>query len=152
MIHIVDDNELILAALVQLSKSFGFKSMRFRDPLQYLAYAGSGGYEPPTAVFCDVMMPELNGFEMMHRVHEQHPEVRFVMISSAQQPEHVYSKEACIILLKPIGFVQLEKTFTHLRTCNECGPDEALLNAWPDHRMSFGVCNRHCPPKTEDTA
>ncbi|MDQ6965630.1 MAG: response regulator [Mariprofundaceae bacterium] len=152
MIHIIDDDELILAVLVELNKSFGFDTMRFRDPLAYLSFAASGEYETPTAVFCEVMMPELNGFNLMHQVHAQHPHIRFVMISSSTQQEHAYSNEACIFLLKPIGFDQLEKIYMHLRTCNECGPNGALVNAWPDNRERFGICKRNCPFESESDA
>jgi len=152
MIHIVDDDELILAVLDEINQSFGFKTKRFRDPLAYLAFAASPDYEAPTAVFCDVMMPPMNGFEMMHKVHALHPALRFVMISSSSRPQHAYSNEACIFLIKPICFDQLEKTFMHLRTCNECGPNAALVSAWPDSREQFGVCRRNCPFESEDPA
>jgi len=145
MIHIVDDDELVLLTLVELSKSFGFQTQRFRDPQDYLVFAQSDTYEKPTAVFCDVMMPGLNGFELMHKVHAIQPQARFVMISGRDQPENPYSREACIYLMKPIRFEKLEKTFQHLRTCNECGPNTALVNAWPDDRERFEITERSCP-------
>jgi len=144
MIHIVDDDELILAVISELGKTFGFQSRRFRNPLDYLALAGSSAYKSPAAVFCDVVMPEMNGFDMMHQVHELHPNIRFVMISGKSQSAHPYCSEACIFLVKPISFGQMEKTFQHLRTCNECGPAATLVNAWPDNRDHFATCKQKC--------
>lgn len=145
MIHIVDDDALILAVVSHFSKAFGFQTLRFRNPMEYLAFARSDEYRIPAAVFCDVMMPEMNGFDMMHSVHDLHPQTRFVMISGNTQAAQRHSSEACIFLVKPISFDQMEKTFQHLRTCTECGPSTDLVNIWPDNRDQFTTCKRQCP-------
>jgi len=145
MIHIVDDDPMLIDVLSDLARGFCFKTLQFTDPQAYLDYAASAEYETPTAVFADVAMPEMTGFDMMHRVHALHPTVRFVIISGQGHDVPEDRREACVYLLKPISFEQLEKTFRHLRTCVECGPTHALVVAWPDDREAFDDIPRTCP-------
>lgn len=149
MIHIVDDDPGLIQVLAELAELFCFRTRCFTDPADYLAYAESDRFTLPEAVFCDVMMQGMNGFELMQQVQALHPGSRFVMISGIGHPVPAALRSACAYLLKPIGFERLEKTFRHLRTCRECGPTHALVKAWPDDRERFDTIRFTCPFSTD---
>jgi len=152
MIHIVDDDALLIRVLADLAEGFCYKTRQFTTPQAYLDFAASAGYTPPKAVFADVMMPDMDGFELMHRVHAMHPDVRFIIMSGKGHSIPEDRREACVYLVKPFRFAKLEKTFCHLRTCRECGPTDALVNAWPDDRERYDSIPYTCPFTDEDDA
>ncbi|MDQ6987470.1 MAG: response regulator [Mariprofundaceae bacterium] len=145
MIHIVDDNPLVLDVMVELVGLFGFKIRHFASSQDYLDYATSDNYQQPIAVFCDVMMPGLDGFELMNRVHARYPHCRFIIMSGDDSTSHRDKRGACIYLLKPIHFKTLERVFNHLRICRECGPSHSLADTWADDRNFFDVTDTRCP-------
>jgi len=149
MIDIVDDNESVLDVMSDLVETFGFHSRTFASPRDYLHYASSDDYQPPKAVFTDIMMPEIDGFTLMKKVRSLHPQVRFVVMSGEDHSEQRDKQGACIYLLKPIHFDKLEATFVHLKTCIACGPSEELPASLHDDRRHFGVKGTYCP-FTED--
>lgn len=145
MIHIVDDNEAVLEVMSELAACFGYRPRTFSNGREYLVYASCDSFEKPTAVITDVMMPGLDGFALMQRVHALHPDVRFIITSGE---DHILNPDklgACIYLRKPIRFDMLESTFRHLQQCVDCGPSKALSEALVDDRCHFGVETHHCP-------
>jgi len=145
MIHIVDDNESVLEVMGELVASFGYRPRVFSSGGEYLVYASCDTFEAPTAVITDVMMPGLDGFTLMQRVHALHPDVRFIITSGE---DHALSSDklgACIYLRKPIHFDMLESTFRHLQQCVNCGPSKALSESLIDDRCHFGVETHQCP-------
>ncbi|MDQ6972671.1 MAG: response regulator [Mariprofundaceae bacterium] len=145
MIHIVDDNESVLSVMIELVELFDYKARGFSSSCEYMTLAQSPSYEVPEAIFCDVLMPGLDGFELMRRVHALHPRIRFIIISGEDHTLHADKQGACIYLLKPIHFDVLENTFDHLRQCSQCGPSHDLVEQWPDDRHNFGVKTTTCP-------
>jgi len=145
MMHIVDDNEAVLGVMSDLIESFGYHALSFASSRDYLHYASSDDYQPPKAVFTDVMMPDLDGFTLMKQVRAMHPQVRFIIMSGEDHSEQRDKRGACIYLLKPIRFDKLEATFEHLKTCIECGPSRELSDSLYDDRRHFGVKDTLCP-------
>jgi len=149
MIDIVDDNEAVLDMMSDLVETFGFRARSFTSPRDYLNYASSEDYQPPKAVFTDIMMPEFDGFTLMKKVRSLHPQIRFVVMSGEDHSEQRDKLGACIYLLKPIHFDKLEATFEHLKACIACGPNKDLSGSLLDDRRHFGVKESRCP-FTED--
>jgi len=145
MIHIVDDNRIVRDVMAELIVLFGFKVIEFSSPEAYLDYASGNDYQEPTAVFCDVMMPGFDGFELMNRIHAFYPRCRFVIMSGGNSTSCQHKQGACIYLIKPVRFDMLERVFSHLRACRQCGPSYALSTTWADDRSLFGVSDDSCP-------
>lgn len=145
MIHVVDDNQVVLDIMVELIESFGFRARPFISARNYLLHAASDDFDPPLAVITDVMMPEIDGFTLMQRVRAHHPEIRFVIMSGEDQSPTSDRLGACIYLRKPIHFDMLDSTFRHLRQCRDCGASNELARSWPDERERYGILEQGCP-------
>jgi CheY-like chemotaxis protein len=77
-ILVIDDDELVLASLrIQLEAGGHFV---------VTANCGRAGIATVTldaydVVICDVFMPEMDGFETIHAIHERDPDVPVIVIS-----------------------------------------------------------------------
>jgi two-component system response regulator YesN len=68
---------------------------------------------PVDLLITDVRMPRMNGFELLHRVHEQYPAIHCILLTAYSEFE--YAREAIALgvenyLLKPLQSNELEAT------------------------------------------
>lgn len=83
---IIDDEELILRTL-----------SRYLLSEDYDVETASGGPEalvkmrenPATVVICDIKMPDMDGLEVLRRIHDLYPQTEVIMISGHGEMEHV---------------------------------------------------------------
>ncbi|OPA80561.1 DNA-binding response regulator [Paenibacillus selenitireducens] len=74
--------------------------------------------EPVDLVITDIMMPRMNGLELIKRVKEIHPRTRFIVLSGYEEFEYVKVGITLGIenyILKPINIDELESTIRHIR-------------------------------------
>lgn len=83
-----------------------------------IAKNGQEGYETimkdrPDIVITDIRMPRINGLDLIEMVRQQHPEVRFIVLSGYKEFEYAHRAlqyEVDGYLLKPINEAELNET------------------------------------------
>ncbi len=107
-ILIVDDDELVRVTLNVLVSSLGYHCLTAtggKDALQVL------GSEPVDLVLTDIVMPGMDGLELLARVKEAHPRVDVVMAtgySDRASYAEVIAAGAMDFIKKPIDQAELE--------------------------------------------
>ena len=146
MFHVVDDNEPLLEFLTTFIEDTGYKVQGFRSPVEYLEYVKSPEFSPPLAIFSDIQMPILDGFEMLRKVRELHPSIRSAVISAYPSRGTEDRDQSCAYLEKPMSMESLEKMIRTFATCVESGPDPKLYecNSSGDQTV-FALDRWSCP-------
>jgi len=144
MFHFVDDNQTMLEFVAAVAAAEGHESRTFDSPLTYLEYAASEAFEMPLALFSDVMMPEMNGLEMLKRVRELHPGIRTAVISG-YAAERDYEAH-CLYLRKPAQPETLQTVFRLFQRCCSENPGLVFI-ACQDNPASgaYRMDCRSCP-------
>ena len=101
MFHIVDDDMMVGGVLAELIGEFGHDVFLFSNPVEYLEFIKAPEYVSPVAIFSDVIMPQMNGYDFMHQVKLMNPQQKFVIVTGSPELEHVYKHLACMYLYKP---------------------------------------------------
>jgi two-component SAPR family response regulator len=138
MFHIIEDELMVASILAQMIKLFGEEATIFLSPVEYLEYAKSPEYQRPTGIFTDLDMPGVNGYELMEKIYELHPETKFVIVSGRPDFENddTERKLACQYLCKPFHPQDIQLIIHTLKACsnsqhspafecekvNECSP------------------------------
>lgn len=78
LISIVDDDSSVRRALGRMINSFGFKVELFASASDYL----NESYLDPACLILDVVMPDMNGLELLATLHESGRSVPTVFISA----------------------------------------------------------------------
>ncbi|ATX79730.1 two-component system, response regulator YesN [Mariprofundus aestuarium] len=117
--HIVDDETFISEFVAELISSLGFKSKGFSCPAEYLDYMKTPDYQRPIAIFTDVRMPKMTGFDMIERIREFHPDQKFVVMSGYSMGVEVLNKQACQYIAKPFRPEVIEQTALSLAKCHK---------------------------------
>ncbi len=100
---LVDDAPLILDLLQEILEDSGYHVLRSetgKDVANILAQ------EQVAVVFCDILLPEINGVEVLRQIKQLSPEVQVVIISGQQNFEtarEVLRERALDFLVKPFG-------------------------------------------------
>lgn len=83
-ICIIDDDHELFALLGEYLEGEGFCCLHAPDPEQGLAMAASGGVD---AVILDVMLPEINGFEVLRRLRtaEKTQDLPVIMLTARDE-------------------------------------------------------------------
>jgi FixJ family two-component response regulator len=98
--HIIDDEPDLCELAVELIASAGFKAVSYTNPVEYLDYMNSDGYVVPTAIFTDVQMPEMNGYELCDEIKKKHPDQKIVVVSGYSGVE-AFKRKVWQFLPKP---------------------------------------------------
>ena len=78
LIRIVDDDSSVRRALGRMIRSFGFKVELFASASDYL----NESYRDPACLILDVVMPDMNGLELLAALQESGRSVPTVFISA----------------------------------------------------------------------
>ena len=113
-ILIVDDEKVICEGLERLlSAEYKiYKSYNGKEALDILRRHSEIGI-----VLCDIMMPVMDGIEMIKKVRSEHKDITIIAISGSYVDENVYDaieKYADIHFMKPVDILQLERTLKNL--------------------------------------
>ncbi len=101
-ILIVDDDPLVLRYVATALERAGYRTRSAADGVEALsAYLGPGG--PFRLVVTDILMPQMNGFELARRLRDHDPEVNLLFISTEPTPVSGPEEaiERCDFLSKP---------------------------------------------------
>ncbi|MFC1567949.1 response regulator [Pseudomonadota bacterium] len=114
LFHIVDDQPFFCAFLEGVFDSLGHESIPFTSPEDYLTYIESPAYRSPCAVFCDIRMPVMSGYELMNRTLAIWPDKKFVLMSGGLEIRAQYEPGVYTLLRKPLELSQLEELVLEL--------------------------------------
>ena len=109
MFHIIDDEESICKIISELIMSLGYRTKIFLCPIEYIDYTNSLGYNSPIAIFSDVRMPKMSGFEMMDIILESKPNMKFILMSGYSLERGLKSNQPYHHLSKPFAINHLEE-------------------------------------------
>ena len=107
LIVIVEDDESLLHALVQLLRSFGYHAEGYESPGLMLEATKDRTVH---VVATDVQMPGMDGFELSRRLRERSPELPIIMLTAsgdAGLDDRAADAGALCLLKKPLGAGQL---------------------------------------------
>jgi signal transduction histidine kinase/DNA-binding response OmpR family regulator len=100
---LVDDAPLILDLLQEILEDSGYRVLRSETGTDV---PGILAQEQVGVVFCDILLPEINGVEVLRQIKQQSAEVQVVIISGQQNFEtarEVLRERALDFLVKPFG-------------------------------------------------
>ncbi|HEX3893459.1 MAG TPA: response regulator [Terracidiphilus sp.] len=78
IVFVVDDEPIIASTLELILRAKGFDARSFVNPIDALQVAQSVA---PHILISDVMMPEMNGFDLAIHVTTLHPSCKALMVS-----------------------------------------------------------------------
>jgi len=114
LFHVIDDQPIICEFMSSIFHDMGHETRVFNSPVAYLNFLGSDEYTAPAAVFSDVSMPLMSGYEMIRRVMIEHPDQKFIVISGKPEIQDEYRNYACMFLNKPFAVEDLEEIIESL--------------------------------------
>lgn len=145
MFHVVDDNLIGGKNTAKIINLFNEKSQLFTSAFEYMAYIGSSGYRKPAAVFTDIFMHGMSGYELMEEILQIHPDQKFVVMSGRPDLEHPCKNRACFYLTKPFYIRDVEKIIHKMGRCEREGPSPEIGCANDCDCSDFSVESWRCP-------
>ncbi|MDQ6981167.1 MAG: response regulator [Ghiorsea sp.] len=143
--HYIDDNTELLNTFQDILTIFEHSVEVFSCPVQYLAYCQNETYQPPDAIFTDVVMPKMNGHTLIQELSAIFPQQRFITVSGFQEKTNVQQQKTCLHLHKPFDFNELEHILTSIISCNQSipkltAPQCKCLQGTTEHCQSQQAC------------
>ena len=123
--HVIDDIELVGEIVVEVLRSEGFQATAWSDPVDYLNHVFSDGYIFPVAIFTDVQMPKINGYQLIERIREKCPDQKFILLSGYDAVREDMRSSVCHFLAKPFQARELIEIAQALIQCSQFGPSVA---------------------------
>jgi len=111
MIWVVDDDPAIRELLTFIVTEAGYRVDSFSSGAEILANSGP----PPNALLLDLMMPEVDGVEVLKEIKRLHPELPVIMITAdddTQRAVELTKLGAYDYLVKPVDQERLLTTLT----------------------------------------
>lgn len=145
MFHIVDDNLIGAKNTAKIIKLFDAQARVFASATAYLDHVGSDDYQKPTAIFTDVFMHNMGGYELMERILAIHPDQKFVVMSGRPGINHPSKNKACFYLSKPFYIRDVENIIHKINACGKEGPSPELGCAKDCDCTDFHLNDWRCP-------
>jgi len=145
MFHIVDDKDAIREIVIEMLKRLGHEALSFDSPKEYINFVDSSDFRNPVAVFTDVNMPGINGYELMDTVSRLKPELKFVVMTGEPKTRSEHANRACMYLAKPFRLGDLVKVVESLIRCHALSPADEHGCSSIDDRHLFPIENCSCP-------
>ena len=118
-ILIVDDSRLVRIKLKAELYDRGHTVVEARDGEEALRCLVD---KSPDAVFLDIILPKLDGCEVLRRIRETHPHLPVVVISTAASAENMVYAEKCGVLMfiqKPYSDHEISMALARMQECAE---------------------------------
>ena len=106
-ILIIDDEPDLLTALESFLETRGFASDTESDPLSVRQRILDGNYQ---VVLLDIVMPGMDGLELLQVIRKERPEIEVVMITANSTQERVWTARrlgAADFIRKPFADLEL---------------------------------------------
>ena len=115
----IDDDEVILLLIEELCNKLGYSIITFSNPAKALSFIKNNSSD---IVLVDYIMPELNGIEVIKRIHQIDPTIICVMITALGESHEIKLKAleagATEFLAKPFDPVEFQcriKNLAHIK-------------------------------------
>jgi CheY-like chemotaxis protein len=112
-ILVIDDNEAVLDVVALLLLRDGHTVLIAPDGRQGLARLEAG--EAVDLVLTDFALPDINGFEVVHRVRSRWPRVRVGIMTGMIEEFPKRHEPIDLLLRKPVNLYELRETVKRLR-------------------------------------
>ncbi|MBN1913188.1 MAG: response regulator [Candidatus Omnitrophica bacterium] len=115
VILVIDDEEVIRDTLGRILQRRGFSVISAKDGEEGLYQIMNNKVQ---IVFCDIMMPKINGLEFLRCVHEYNSSVEVVMITGYSTLDNCIEsveKGACGYLTKPFQISEIFESINKAR-------------------------------------
>ncbi|WP_176959009.1 response regulator [Mariprofundus sp. KV] len=149
LIHIVDDDACIREFMEALLERFGYDVQSFSDALTYIQHVNCDGFVKPFVTFVDVVMPYMNGYQMMAGLAPENPDMKFIIMSDGADFGLETNNLACMSLAKPFYPGSLQEVLNKLAECMECGPSSDLDCGSVGRCDANEVADWTCPHATD---
>ncbi len=111
VVWVVDDDPAIRELLTFIVSEAGYEVDAFASGAEVLASSG----KPPDAILLDLMMPEIDGVEVLKEINRRHPKLPVIMVTAdndVQRAVEVTKLGAYDYLVKPIDQERLLTTLS----------------------------------------
>jgi CheY-like chemotaxis protein len=119
-ILIVDDEQLVRDLLVQFLSLRGYRAMGVKDGPQALSMVEQA---PPDLILLDLMLPAMNGVEVLRRLREKHFSGAVIIVTGTYDEElleDAWSLHPQEVISKPIDLEKLLSIIQLVLVCREC--------------------------------
>jgi len=144
LFHVVDDEKFMGELIKKMLTMHEHEALIFQDPHQYLQFVDGDEYTPPAAVITDILMPTMDGYELINEVIRRNSHQKFIVISGTPHIEHQIKHKACHYLCKPFRVNELIGMANALARCDSEGPSAEIGCQEMGDRKTF-VTEWHCP-------
>lgn len=118
LFHHVDDDKTISEVFSEIMALFGHEVTSFANGLEYIAYMDSAEYHCPVAIFTDLDMPVMDGYEMIEQTLNRYPNRLIVVLSGLEDRKRLNQFNIFKHLEKPFHFHALEQLAASLSAKN----------------------------------
>lgn len=101
MFHIIDDEPYLRELEVELLNTSGHQAKAYSSAIEYVEYLHSPDYIAPTAIFTDLTMPGMSGYELIDIVREKLVKQKVVIISGYSKGLANKKHKVCHFVSKP---------------------------------------------------
>ena len=149
MFHVVDDEDFVREVVVEMLNEHGYDARSFACPKDYIDFVDSSDFKNPIAVFTDVSMPAMSGYEMINIVSKLKQGLKFVVMTGEPEIQSEYMNKACMYLGKPFSWESFVGVVDSMIRCHAFEPasDHGCTN---DQREMFHIEDWSCPHKCND--
>src|SRR5256714_4356880 len=127
---VVDDEDGIRQALTRFLTRVGYKVSAAANATEALERVAS---DHPTAMLCDIRMPETSGVELLPKVLAQDPDLAIIMLTAIDEPRtaiECLKLGAYDYLIKPVDLDELELSLQHALRERQLEMDRRQLEQW----------------------
>src|SRR3989440_6571537 len=127
---VVDDQDGIRQALTRFLTRVGYKVSAAANATEALERVAS---DHPTAMLCDIRMPETSGVELLPKVLAQDPDLAIIMLTAIDEPRtaiECLKLGAYDYLIKPVDLDELELSLQHALRERQLEMDRRQLEQW----------------------
>ena len=129
LFHHVEDSKELCKIFSEVMKLFGHEIVSFSNGLKYVEYMDTDEYKCPVAIFTDIDMPVMDGYEMIENVINRYPNRLIVVLSAHPDMDNVNEVHVFKHVDKPFQSESLEKLArTLIAKKLSLGLDADLLN------------------------
>lgn len=127
---VVDDEDGIRQALTRFLTRLGYQVQAAANATEALEQQAA---HQPTAMLCDIRMPETSGVELLPKVLARDPDLAIIMLTAIDEPRtaiECLKLGAYDYLIKPVDLEELELSLQHALRQRQLEVDRRELEQW----------------------
>ncbi len=146
-IHIIDDDPLMRNLLLEMASFHSDHCITFTSAEEYLTQAGSDSFKEARLIITDVMMPGINGLELVRELRSLGLRSKIIVISG-NFPDHDEAPHpsVCGLVQKPFDLRRMQMIIAVVLACrcrHTADETHEAIAYWPGIRIK-------CPHRQSD--